>query len=192
MTSLYDLLIKRAAELKPLPSTPQKDEFSCGAAAVQSVAQYFGHWTRQEDVAKSLGTSEAQGTHPNRMVEFLNKLKLKATMVTDMSWEALQHLNQDRNCAVILDFQAWQKPKPTDYSNVWDSGHYATLVGLDDTTIYLRDPSIIGSLGVLSKEDFLSRWHDYETKDGKRIEHHRMAIIVYGQEDTPDPYTPIE
>ena len=175
-----------ATQVKPIPSTPQKDKFSCGAAAVQAVAQYFGHWTRQEDLAKALGTNKDTGTDPIAMTKYLRSIGLRAEITVNMCIYDLQSLAKQKNTAVIVNFQAWGKKK--DYANEWQDGHYATLAAIDSSNIYLRDPSIIGSIGVLTIDDFLTRWHDQD----KTRKYHRMAIVVHGQANQPDTYTPIE
>jgi predicted double-glycine peptidase len=184
---------KNATPLKPVPSAPQRNSYSCGAAVTQAVAQYFGYWTRQDDVVEELGTSPAKGTSSDAIVAFFKKMGLRVRRQDGMTWEELDDLAKNKDVAVIVNFQAWNaKPKGKDYSDEWEDGHYAILMAINNNNIYLRDPSMIGSIGFLPKEDFLKRWHDQDTKDGKRREFQQMCIIVEGPEKAPPKFKRID
>lgn len=79
-------------------------------------------------------------------------------------------------CPVIIGFQAWGDRD--DYSDVWDEGHYAVVIGYDGNGFFLMDPSQIG-YSHIGFTDLESRWHDM-TKDGARRFYH-LGIIVSGR-----------
>jgi len=185
-------------DLKPtfwvrgMPDTIQMNSYSCGAAVFQAVAQYFDHWGYQETFAGELGTSQENGTHPLAIVKGLKQLGLEATLEEGLTIDRLeQYLREGR--AVVIDYQAWNdEPSGKDYSAEWEDGHYSILVGYNDTTLFIEDPSTLGTTGYLSKAEFQNRWHDYENENGRRREYRHMAIIVQGPASRQPRFTPID
>jgi hypothetical protein len=55
--------------------------------------------------------------------------------------------------------------------------------GLDDKNVYIEDPSILGGIGYMSREEFVERWHDYET-DKK---YNQLGIFICGEKPSPPP-----
>lgn len=174
-----------------VPDVMQVNSWSCGAAAVQAVAQRFGHWGYQEPWARELGTSSEEGTHPRNMVQGLRELGLEAELVEGMTLDELRG-HMDRGDVVIVDFQAWGEPLGKDYSKEWEDGHYGVAVGYSKKHLFIEDPSLLGTVGYLTFEDFESRWHDYENEDGRRREYRHMAIVVRGPRPWQPRYTPID
>lgn len=173
-----------------IPHVMQMNNYSCGTAVFQAVAQRFGHEAYQETWAKELGTDPEEGTHPAALVEGLRDLGLEVELVEGMSLESLlEHIR--RRDVVIVDFQAWGDAG-TDYSQGWEDGHYALAVGYSDHHLFLEDPSILGSIGYLTLEDFEARWHDYENEAGGRREYRHMAIVVRGPAGGPPTFLQIE
>lgn len=181
---------KKQPDVKFVPSTPQKNSYSCGAAVTQAAAQYFGYWTRQDDLTEALGTSPKKGTSPNAIIKFLKKLGLKAEIKTGTTIQDLTKLAEEDHTIVIVNFQAWGEKK--DYSETWEDGHYAVLLGVRGDNVYFRDPSLIGGIGYVTKDDLMKRWRDYETEGGKRVEYKQMCIIVRGKENLPPQVSKIE
>lgn len=189
-------------KVENIPDVMQMNNYCCGVACVQAVAQRHGHWGYQQEWAKDLGTSEEQGTHPKRIVRTLKHLGLDASLKENLSYDELKAMI-DRGDSVIVDFQAWAddgKRRPArqgqgrrhDYSQEWESGHYCIAVGYDATHIYLEDPSLLGTIGTVKHEDFQARWHDYELESGKRREYVHMVIVVPGKGAPAQQFTPIE
>lgn len=193
-----------------VPDCMQMNNYSCGVGCVQAVAQRHGHWGYQAEWAQELGTTPDQGTHPVRIVRCLRHLGLDARLVEGMTAAELRR-EMDRGHSVIVDYQAWADGKggtgarggkdfhgPTgargahDYSSEWESGHYSIAVGYSATHIFIEDPSLLGTTGVLTWNDFVTRWHDYEIENGRRREYVHAAIVVT-KPPTPQPrFTPIE
>jgi len=38
------------------------------------------------------------------------------------------------------------------------------VIGLDDRNVYLEDPFLLGSRLAMTREDFVTSWHDYESE----------------------------
>jgi len=93
---------------------------------------------------------------------------------------------------VIIDFQAWGDPEGKDYTEEWEDGHYGIAVGYDQNSLYIEDPSLLGTVGFLTHDEFLARWHDYEIEDGKRREYRNMGIVVTGDTEPQPAVTHIE
>jgi hypothetical protein len=89
----------------------------------------------------------------------------------------------------ILSLQAWGNfDAGTDFSEVWEDGHYVVLVNLINTDILLMDPSVAGRYALISNNDFEARWHDW-SDDGESKEYH-SAILLRGKKvvDLTQPY----
>lgn len=177
--------------LTGIPDVMQMNDYSCGVGVFQAVAAYFGYWGYQKEFSKSLGTTQKQGTHPRRIEKGLKKLGFEVRLVENMT------LDQLRNCLrqgeiVIIDFQAWGDEEDQDYSNEWEEGHYCVVVGFNEKYVFLEDPSLLGTIGYLSNEELLSRWHDYEIENGKPRKYYHMGIIIRGKQVPQPMFTHID
>ncbi len=173
------------------PDTIQSNNYSCGVAAVQAVLQYHGIWGYADTYAREMGTTEADGTHPARMVECLRTHGLDAVLREGLTIADLKHF-VDQGIPVIIDFQAWNEDPKTDYSAAWEDGHYGVVIGYRGETLYIEDPSLLGTVGELNVAELERRWRDYEEVAGKRREYVRAGIVVRGKVDPPPRFTPIE
>lgn len=62
-----------------------------------------------------------------------------------------------------LDAQRIKEPdKPWEES--WDFGHYMVVVGVDDRSVYLEDPDMLGVRIAMDRDEFMQSWHDYEAE----------------------------
>jgi predicted double-glycine peptidase len=106
-------------------------------------------------------------------------LGLKSELKTQLELNELEAAITKKE-PVIVDYQAWGEPENNDYSNVWDSGHYSVVIGFDERYLYFMDPMLSSSYGRLEKSEFMRRWHDMETRDGKSHRFINMAIFFTG------------
>ncbi len=167
--------------IRGTPDVMQINNYSCGVAVFQGVAMRFGYWGYQEDFAKILKTSEEDGTHPNAIEKGFKKLGYDARILENLTIDQIKGFLRS-GCSVILDYQAWNdEPDGKDYTHEWEDGHYSILVGFNDEVLFIEDPSLLGTIGYLKNNEFISRWHDYEIENGKRREYVHMAIIVKGR-----------
>lgn len=169
--------------LLPVPIIRQATNFSCGSASLLSVL-YYWNATNEGELALHgpLQTHPDFGTHPVTITEHAKSLGLKAELKTNVS---IQEIESAINLGepVIVGFQAWGNDlDKQDYSVVWDSGHYSVIVGYDKTMLYFMDPVLATSYGKLTKQDFLNRWHDFETRNGKIEYYIHSAIFIRGNE----------
>lgn len=66
------------------------------------------------------------------------------------------------------------------YLDAWDDGHYAVVVGYDQSNIYFMDPSTLGNYTCIPTEAFLTRWHDCYEEAGKVIRLNRFGMVFRG------------
>lgn len=115
------------------------------------------------------------------MTEYVKSLGLQSELKTNVSLKEVEAAIE-RGEPVIVDYQAWGSDfEKVDYSSVWDSGHYGVVVGYDRNWLYLMDPVLGSSYGKIEKSDFLKRWHDYETRNGKTEYFIQSAIFIAGR-----------
>jgi len=167
----------------PVPDTRQSTDYSCGASALQAVLMYWGDEYMESELMKLLGTT-TDGTHPKSIVKVAKELGYDAEIRENLTLEDLEKSIKN-GIPVIVDGQAWRDGddlnKP--WSEVWESGHYMVVTGLDDKNVYIEDPSILGGMGYMSREEFVERWHDYET-DKK---YYQLGIFISGEKPSPPP-----
>ncbi len=180
-----------ASWVRGVPDVSQMNSWTCGASAVEAVLQAFGFEGYQEAYAREMESSEDQGTHPGRMVEALRRRGLRATLVEGMTLDGLRG-QVDAGNLVIVAYQAWGGQAGKPYREEWEDGHYSVVVGYGDGFVFLEDPSILGSLGIIPEREFEERWHDYEVEEGGRREYHRMGIVVPGPVPVRARYEKIE
>jgi len=168
----------------PLPLIAQAHSWSCGAAAMLSVLSYWQVYDGNESSLYSgLGTTDQDGTDPLNMAKFAQSLDLEAEVKVNQTiadlYQGLLHKK-----TVILDIQAWggTGTDPIDYENRWEDGHYVVLVAIDRAYLYFMDPSVIGGYAFMAKKDLVKRWHDYEIRNGERVENMQLAIYIQGSD----------
>jgi uncharacterized protein len=167
--------------LLPVPIVRQATDYSCGTASLLSVLYYWKMTDKGElNYHEPLSTHPDFGTHPTAIVDYCRLLGLQAELSTETDLESIEAAI-DRKEPVIIDFQAWTDSLGKDYSNKWDNGHYAVIVGYDQNNLYLMDPVLGSAYGKLEKSDFLNRWHDVENRDGEDHYYIHPAIFISGK-----------
>ncbi len=171
------------ARALPVPCFRQSTGYACGAAALQAVLRYWGVYDGQESKLYPLvGTTPERGTPPEGLVAGARHFGLQArlqegTELADLrrAWAA--------GTTVILNLQAWSEApdRARPWKDRWDDGHYVVLVGLDDTHLYVMDPSTSSGYAYLPLPEFLDRWHDYTLEGGRRREYQHLAIFIQGR-----------
>ena len=178
--------------LDDVPDGRQDRNYSCGAVALQTVLTYWkGQEYFEEELIELLHTTE-NGTLPEDIVRVAKEEGLSAELKEHMTIEELEKLVGE-GIPVIVDGQAWRddtdKEKP--WTEVWESGHYMVVIGFDKENVYFEDPSLFGSRGVMTREEFNDRWHDYEgpvpfNEKTARVYNH-TGIVIKGDKPSPPP-----
>jgi predicted double-glycine peptidase len=176
-------LLAETPTLLPVPDTRQCTTYSCGAAALQAVLMYWGIEYVESDLMARLNTDPQNGTNPRDIVRVAQEEGLQAELRENVTLDDLQKSVED-GCPVIIDCQAWRDGDDLSrpWKEVWDSGHYMVVIGMDDRNIYFEDPSLLGSRGFISRQEFEDRWHDV---DEKKYVH--GAIFIRGDKPAPPP-----
>jgi len=178
--------------LHGVPDGRQDRDYSCGAVALQTVLTYWkGQEYFEEELIELLHTTE-NGTLPEDIVRVAKGEGLSAELKEHMTMEELEKLVGE-GIPVIVDGQAWRddKDKEKPWTDVWESGHYMVVIGFDKENVYFEDPSLFGSRGVMTREEFNDRWHDYEgpvpfDEKTARVYNH-MGIVIKGDKPSPPP-----
>ena len=165
----------------PVPLFRQATNYSCGAAALQSVLSYWGVYDgREGQLYGPLGTTEAEGTAPAGIVRVARQYGLVATLREYVPLTALRRALAHGE-TVIIDLQAWRDPHSTlPWSQNWEDGHYVVLAGMDSRQAYVMDPSTSAAYVYLPLTELVARWHDYNNRQGFRREYHHAAIFIHG------------
>jgi len=167
-----------------MPDTRQSTEYSCGAAAMQAVLGYWGRDIGEEDIREMLNTNEEFGTYPDDIIRVANALGLQAEYKENRSMADLENYVA-QGIPVIVDCQAWRSVSQYNesWADTWYNGHWLVVIGIDENNVTLEDPYILGDRGLMSREEFLARWHNVrgldETDTGKQI---HMGIAVRGEQ----------
>jgi predicted double-glycine peptidase len=173
----------------PVPLVPQATRYSCGAAALLSVLQYFkSAYVNESGLYPALQTTPEAGTHPRAILRVALSKGLEGELKTGMTLDDLRE-SLARGMPVILDIQAWPVLKPghppVDWKNTWEEGHYVVLVGMDEEFAYAMDPSTHASYGYLPLAELIDRWHDYEASSGKVERYIHLGIRLKGATSLP-------
>jgi len=161
----------KATVMVNVPDVRQQTGFTCGSACLRSISKYFQVGPKtEEEFAELCGTTK-EGTHPNQLKKFAEKLGLEARLYTGLSIENLKaYIDQRR--PVIVEIQAWGNPKK--YKELKD-GHFVIAVGYDDKNFYFEDPSLMHIRGYMPFEEFDARWKEKET-NGDYMYHSGLVI----------------
>ena len=165
-----------------VPLARQATSYTCGVACVQSVLGYCGYSVRQDALADEMGTTYADGTAPQAIVDALNARGLGSQIQENMTLDELK-ASIDKGQPVICAIQAWDDQSGIDYTDVWSDGHYVVAIGYGSGRVYFMDPSTLGNYTYIDDDEFLSRWHD--ERDEQQLIH--MGIVPTSCTQAYDP-----
>lgn len=162
------------------PHVRQSTNYSCGAAAVQSVIAYYENdMPRETEVMKWLHTVPCDvmniGSAIQSVISFLTErgytLEHKEYFTIE---EVVQYIQRD--IPVIVLMQAWAEQRPKDYSMTYTDGHYIVAIGynLFQKRLFFADPSL-ETRGWLDFDELNARWHAVD-ETGKKVEHYGFAV----------------
>jgi len=174
----------------------QETSYTCGVACAQAILNYYGIDQRQDRLAEQFGTTEEAGTSPQQIVAGLESYGLTATLKEQTTLEDLR-INIQNQIPTMVAIQAWLETYPApDWSKDWEDGHWVIVLGMDDQNVYFEDPSLLGTRGVLTQEEFLARWHDYTGDapccDANDYLWQHLSISVKGNAVKTPPFTLIQ
>lgn len=167
-----------------VPMTRQATDYTCGAAAMQSMFGYFGEDLNEGELAKLLKTNDQEGTDYNEIVKVATEKGYKVNVYKDMTLNDLKKL-LDKKIPVLCLIQAWATKK-IDYATDWQDGHYVVAIGYDRNRIIFMDPSTLGNYTYIKNNDFLKRWHDKNSKE--KLNHFGLTIKKSKSKSKKDSY----
>ena len=151
----------------PVPLVRQATSYTCGVAAAMSVYNFWtGKDAREDRLATRLGATPAAGTAHQRIARFLTEEGLSVQTMKGMTLQQLRGCI-DEGSVVIVALQAWAS-RALDHAAWaanWSDGHYNVVVGVDNRSVFLMDPSTLGSYAYIPIDEFLARWHDIAGPD---------------------------
>lgn len=180
---MREVPVKIPPSLLRLPDVRQTTDYSCGPSALQSVLMYYGEEHSEPDLMELCQADPQEGTPPERLAEAARSLGFQAEVRQHMTLEDLQ-TSVDQGIPVIIAAQAWREEHQleTPWNQIWDSGHWMVVAGLDEENVYFEDPSILGSLGSIPRQEFLERWHDVDDKPFLQ-----GGVLISGKAPSPPP-----
>ena len=178
------ITMKQGSSFIPVPLCFQENEYTCGAACVQSLLARYGIYYKQSVLEKVLDSRPMVGTSVKRIQSFVASLGLTASFREDMKTEDLINII-DSDIAPILMIQAWSDDE-IGYCNDWRNGHYIIACGYYEKGIYVMDPYTLGNYTYLPFEDLEERWH---ILDMSGTRYNKSALIIH-HESCPVVYDP--
>lgn len=161
-----------------VPDVRQSTGFSCGAAAFQAVLGYWGIDEVEGDLIAELGSDPEQGTPPHAIARVARARGFQVRVHENLSLAGLAG-EVHRGVPVIVAIQAWpSEPSPgRRWVDEWEEGHYVVVVGVDDSSVTVEDPSLLGARGFIPTTEFLDRWHDVDASDRRWV---HLGIAIEG------------
>jgi predicted double-glycine peptidase len=115
--------------LPGVPDTRQSTEYSCGAAALQAVLNYWGRDVGEEDLRELLNTDPESGTYPEDILRVARELGLEAEYRENLTLEEIE-ASVVQGVPVIVDCQAWRSPAPgnASWAEDWVDSHWMVII----------------------------------------------------------------
>ena len=148
--------------LAGVPDVRQAEHYSCGASSMQAVLSYWGLDAFEADLRTYLNTTPHHGTYPWDMFRVARDLGFEAEWKDNLTIADLEASVRD-GVPVIIDGQRFKEPNKT-WEDSWAYGHYMVVIGVDDRSVYLEDPDLLGTRLVMDRDEFVQSWHDYEAE----------------------------
>lgn len=170
----------------PLPDYVQENEYSCAAAALRSLFNYYFIDSFDEKLIRKGLNLTSNGTDPYQIIKFLKKYKKYNLNFKEFRKMKLKELIKciENKKPVLMMLQAWTENKKLPYKNAKKDGHWVVAIGYDRENIYFEDPSLNNVRGYIDKVELEDRWHDienYSSKDKKVHLTDHYGIAVWGK-----------
>ena len=165
-----------------LKRTRQTTEYSCGASALQSVLAYWGKDVEECELMKLMGTTEEEGTYPEKIANAARSLGFEAEVRQGLTLDEVQALTANGDPMIALG-QVWRGAKSGPLGEDFNAGHYFSVLGVDAENVYTQDPYVRNCKAFVPRAMFEERWHHVmgnDTKRNPRLEH--LGIVIRGKE----------
>lgn len=191
-------------KLIKVPRFRQTTWYTCGIACMLSILRYsrYDFDISESDLTTALDANEYDGTKAGKMVDYLNAVRYNGGQEPCFEAELRQNMTIDdlkreidQNHPVICAIEAWnwdengEYTMDLDYSEDWESGHWAIAIGYNKDNIFFMDPSTPGYYTYIPKNRLDQRWHDYEWDENWEpnlyLTHAGIVVKLLGNR-TPD------
>ncbi|MEJ7596761.1 MAG: C39 family peptidase [Kofleriaceae bacterium] len=165
--------ISRGAIKVALPSVRQREDWTCGAAALLAVCAYYGvgpEW--EHEVATRMRLTRA-GSDPVQLVRAARAYGLETEEVRGMT-DAQLRRTLDARRPVMMMLQAWGNRRG--YADHWRAGHWVIAIGYMRAGVVFEDPWLHRSRGFLGWRELAARWHDVEGRDDHQVDRYGLVI----------------
>lgn len=119
------------------------------------------------------------------MVRVAESLGLEAEWKDNLTIADLEALIQD-GVPVIVDAQRIREPNKT-WEESWATGHYMVVIGVDNRSVYLGDPDLLGTRLAMDRDEFVQAWHGYEGELPCGLEtpkYYSLGVFIKGTSPT--------
>lgn len=179
--------ISTVKNLVRVPLARQDTDYTCGVTALQSILGYYGIDKRLDELAAAAKSSPEDGTSYKNIADYAKAQGFAVSIRTKMTLEELKRYI-DKKQPVLVVIQAWAESTSSYSSGQNEDGHYVVAIGYDKNNFYFMDPSTLGHYTYIPTDEFVSRWHDYDTEDN-------VVLVRFGMIMTKPitaPYNPDE
>lgn len=169
----------------PLPILIQTTSYTCGSTSTAALLQGFGFAVTEMSMTEELHSNNEVGTYYGEIVSALLRRGFSASARNGWTISQIREVLV-RGGVVMVCYQAW-KEDDGPWVLRWQDGHYSVVIGLDDTNIFLMDPSQDdGYFGYIPLVEFEARWRDIDGTDATGVPVVRFGISV----ERSDPSLP--
>jgi uncharacterized protein len=168
-----------------LKRTRQTTEYSCGASALQSVLAYWGMDVDERELMRLMGTTEEEGTYPERIAAAARSLGFEADVRQGLTLDEVQALTADGDPMIALA-QVWRGSQSGPLGEDFNAGHYFSVLGVDADNVYFQDPYVRNCKAFVPRGHFEANWQHVMGNDLKRnpkLEH--LGIVIRGKQRAP-------
>lgn len=165
--------LRRGPQLvRDMPDYRQATDYDCGAACVQSVAEFFGVGGErmQPDYVHELGTTSKGGTSPDAIARWFAACDVPTGSIAGMTVQQLAEVTAGGR-PVICPIQRPQATATQAAANA--AGHYVVVLAVESGLVVYQDP--LAGRQSLAASQFDRLWHDVEA-DGDTSDHYGIIV----------------
>src|SRR5262245_1088795 len=162
--------------LEGVPDVVQTTNYSCGPSAVVALLAYYGIAADEQEIIREAKTDPKIGAELEDLADVVQRRGLQATVCEGLDLADLERELKARYPVLILN-QSWRDNSHVPWDDDWDDGHYLLVIGISAVYVFVEDPVLKGSRGLIPRSEFVARWHDW-TIDKRRA--WGQALLVHG------------
>ena len=146
-----------------VPHVVQREDHTCGAAALLAVCRHFGVGPDDEPAIVRDMELPLDGADPVHLLRAIRTYGLSYEETRGMT-EAALRASLDAGHPVLLTLQAWGE------------GHWVVAIGYDDRGVHVEDPWLEDGRGFFGWRALANRWHDIEGHPPRPLVRYGLAV----------------